>query len=175
MFCTEQLPEHNQPEIEAVQDGQKIQCLMRPGVEAFIIHAAERYELILWTKWPKSLADQILAVIDPQQLISHRLYDYHCEEYVQVSVKLFSSFGRDMKRVVIVDQDARSWGLSLNNGIPIKPWINDYADNELSSTLAFIDSSLASARDVTPILRDKYQLSRKFGMLAPQSFGAALV
>jgi carboxy-terminal domain RNA polymerase II polypeptide A small phosphatase len=166
VYCNEQLSEFNPADIQFAIDGRLMQCLLRPGVEQFITRAAETFELVLWTKWPKTLADSVMYHIDPSGLVAHRLYNDSCLYFEHVCVKHLGNFGRDKKRVVIIDQDIRSWGLSLDNGIPIKRWTNNYADNELLTRLYYLES-LAYVRDVTPYIKDKYHLMQTIVRTTP--------
>ena len=54
---------------------------------------------------------------------------------------------RDLKNMVIVDNNAHSFALQLDNGIPILEWKDDRADRELKYILHYL-LELAGSEDV---------------------------
>jgi hypothetical protein len=48
----------------------------------------------------------------------------------------------------------------MNNGIPIRPFRRDKADNELSELLCFLKEYIVKADDVRIILKEYFQLER---------------
>lgn len=47
---------------------------IRPGAEDFIVEMAKYYELVIFTASRPTYADRAIDIIDPKNLISHRLY-----------------------------------------------------------------------------------------------------
>ena len=47
---------------------------MRPFAEQFLIDMSKLYEIVIFTAAVKEYADWILDLIDPQRVISYRLY-----------------------------------------------------------------------------------------------------
>lgn len=64
--------------------------------------------------------------------ISHRLYRQHATPYGMVFVKDLSKLGRDISKVIIVDNVAENFQLQPDNGIFIKSWFEDTKDTALS-------------------------------------------
>ena len=63
----------------------------------------------------------VLNKLDYRDLISHRLYQNSCKEFEGRFVKDLSDLGRDLKKVVIVDDNPNSSSFQPENAIPIRP------------------------------------------------------
>ena len=63
--------------------------------------------------------------------ISHRLYRQHASQHGFVFVKDISKIGRDLSKIIIVDNVAENFQLQPDNGIFIKSWFEDKKDTAL--------------------------------------------
>ncbi|GKB75825.1 Dullard phosphatase domain containing protein, eukaryotic [Tanacetum coccineum] len=79
----------------------------------------------------ESYTSATLDKLDPNGLISHRLYRKSCKILDGMSVKDLSDLGRDLKNVVIIDDQPKSYRLQSENAIPIRPFVDDLQNNEL--------------------------------------------
>lgn len=80
-------------------------------------------QLVVWTASGKSYADVILDLLDPtDSLFVKRLYRDSCVQHRGLMVKDLRRLGRPMNTVVLLDNYVYSFGLNLNNGVPISPW-----------------------------------------------------
>lgn len=100
---------------------------------------SKKFEIVVFTAGIKEYASLVLDRLDKKALISHRLYRDSCKEVDGRFVKDISELGRDMKRVVIVDDNPNSYVLQPNNAIPIRPFTNDLDDGELKKLMKFFD------------------------------------
>ena len=66
-------------------------------------------------------------------------------------LKDLSIFKRDLKDIIIIDNNSLSYTLNKNNGIPISTWIDDSNDKELLKLIPIM-KFLSKARDVRPII-----------------------
>ena len=83
-------------------------------------------QLVVWTASSKSYADAIIDLLDADgELFSHRLYRESCSKIGAVYVKDLRRLGRPMNAVVLVDNYVYSFGMTLDNGVPIAPWTGD--------------------------------------------------
>ena len=83
-------------------------------------------QLVVWTAAGKPLADAVLDRLDPDgKYFSHRLYREACTRFEGLYVKDVRRLGRPMHSVVVLDNSVYSFGLSLDNGVPISPWTGD--------------------------------------------------
>ena len=92
---------------------------------------AEYYEIVVFTAALQDYADWVLDQIDPKKYIKHRLYRQHAFPYGTSFVKDLSRVGRDLSKIIIVDNVADNFQLQPENGILIKSWIDDSADTAL--------------------------------------------
>lgn len=63
------------------------------------------FEIVIFTAASKDYADWILDVLDggEKKYISHRLYRHHTQYDDGVYVKDLNILGRDLKKVIIID------------------------------------------------------------------------
>jgi len=67
-----------------------------------------------------------------------------------------------LDRVLIVDNSVSSFGLQLDNGIPITPFYSDYSDHELIHVASYA-LSLANRDDWVRINSETFQLRKLQG------------
>ena len=105
---------------------------IRPSCHKFLREMAEYYEVVIFTAAMQDYADWVLNEIDKKKYISHRLYRQHATPYGLVFVKDLSKLGRDLSKVIIVDNVAENFQLQPDNGIFIKSWFEDPKDTALT-------------------------------------------
>ena len=106
--------------------------LVRPGVKEFLEEMVKYYEIVIFTSSPKSYADNILDKIDiNNEFFSYRLYRKHVIYENGNSVKKLSMIGRDLNKIVFVDNLKSNAKYNPNNLYHIKTWTNDITDNQL--------------------------------------------
>ncbi|KAK4770740.1 hypothetical protein SAY87_031272 [Trapa incisa] len=114
--------------------------LKRPGVDKFLQAISERFEVVIFTADLKEYASLILDRLDPTgAMVSYRLYRDSCREMEGKFVKDLSGMGRDLKRVVIVDDNPNAYGFQPENALPISPFIDDLKDVELGKLIKFFE------------------------------------
>jgi len=104
----------------------------------------EYYEIVVFTAATQDYADWILDVIDTKKCISHRLYRDHALTKGSHFLKVMSFFififtfkkdlsklGRDLKKIIIIDNLAENFELQPENGIFIQSWYGDPEDRAL--------------------------------------------
>ena len=105
---------------------------IRPNCQKFLREMSELYELVIFTAAMQDYADWVLNDIDKKKYISHRLYRQHATQHGLVFVKDLSKIGRDLSKVIIVDNVAENFQLQPDNGIFIKSWFDDKHDTALA-------------------------------------------
>lgn len=114
--------------------------LKRPGVDRFLRTISERFEVVVFTAGLKEYASLVLDRLDPTgEMISYRLYRDSCREMDGKFVKDLSGLGRDLKRVVIVDDNPNAYGFQPENAMPITPFIDNLGDAELGKLMKFFE------------------------------------
>ena len=112
----------------------------RPFLSEFLSGVVNYYELIVFTAATQDYADPIINAIEQKGTkFDHRLYRIHTRILNNVFVKDLSSLGRDMSRIIIVDNMEQNYKLQPDNGITIRPFwgkdINDMALFDLCDIL----------------------------------------
>ncbi|KAG5476319.1 hypothetical protein LSCM1_04021 [Leishmania martiniquensis] len=113
----------------------------RPYLEDFLRFVSRRFEVVIFTASMRAYCDKLMDEIDPQGILGNlRLFREHCTLFERSYVKDLHRLGRDLRRVVIVDNSPVAYSFQQRNAIPIKTWINDPKDRELFLLLPLLDS-----------------------------------
>ena len=129
--------------------------LKRPYLDEFLMDMAQGFEVVVFTAAVKDYADWILDDIDKNRLISHRLYRNHTIPAGNYFIKDLKRLGRDLAKVMIVDNVAENFQLQSENGIFIKSWYEDPNDDALLELGKFFKGFLSTGiKDVREFLRE---------------------
>ena len=105
---------------------------IRPGAIEFLKEISAYYEIIIFTSSYKSYADYILNKLDiNKDIISYRLYKSHASFEKGRSIKKLSMIGRDLKKIIFVDNLKNNAKYNKKNLYLIPSWIGDMKDNEI--------------------------------------------
>ena len=115
---------------------------LRPGLFWFLSKVKPFYELITFTSASKEYAQPIINEIE----LKNKYFDYtFFREHSVISgndfVKDISRIGRDMKKIIIIDNMEQNFRLNKKNGIKIKAFYGEQNDKvlyELSKILVMI-------------------------------------
>ena len=98
--------------------------ILRPGLFEFLNKAYSMFELVVWTVATKEYADSIIDLIEEKKkYFSYRLYREYATDKKVCFLKDLTKLGRDLSKVIIVDDKAVSFSLQKENGILIKPFL----------------------------------------------------
>lgn len=115
---------------------------LRPGLDEFLKGMKPLYELIVFTAGTQDYADPIIDAIEKEgKFFEKRLYRQHAVIIENLFVKDLSKLGRDLSKVIIIDNMPHNFRLQKDNGIYIK---NFYGEDKSDTTLF----------DLMPILKD---------------------
>lgn len=135
-------------------DGSTDRFNTRPGVSQFLRRMNSLgYELVTFTTATQDYADSIIDQIDPQRLIRHRFYRQHTLPWGPLFLKDLSRLGRNLDKVVIIDNMPDSFMLQPDNGIHIKTWYDDSEDRALLNLIQLLEQLQSSRKDVPTILK----------------------
>ncbi|KAI3817458.1 hypothetical protein L1987_11249 [Smallanthus sonchifolius] len=139
----------------------KVYVRCRPYLKEFMERVAGLFEIIIFTASQSIYAEQLLNVLDPKRKVfRHRVYRESCVFLEGNYLKDLSVLGRDLARVVMIDNSPQAFGFQVDNGIPIESWFDDRSDQELLSLLPFLES-LVGVEDVRPLIIKKFNLREK--------------
>ena len=106
--------------------------LVRPGALELIKDLSYYYEVDIFTAALKHYADNILNKLDRNNnYISYRLYRCHCTYEDGKSVKKLGLIGRDLSKIIFVDDIRRNAKYNPQNLFLVSKWIDNIYDNEL--------------------------------------------
>ena len=108
---------------------------VRMGTEEFIRQLSKYCEIAIFTASTQNYADIVIDGLDCKDLIDYRLYRQHTTLMNGINVKDLSKLGRDMDKIIIVDNIEENYQLQPNNGLNICDFEGDQNDNELEYLL----------------------------------------
>ena len=107
----------------------------------FLKTICKYYEVFIFTAASEVYANYIIDILDPEnKYIRGILYRDHCMQTKRgISIKDLNIIkNREIKNMVIIDNNAHAFALQLDNGIPILEWKNDKDDRELKYILHYL-------------------------------------
>jgi import inner membrane translocase subunit TIM50 len=145
----------------------------RPGVDGFLKHMSQFYEMVIFTDQLMTYGDPIIERLDPTRYVTHRLYresaQYKNGEYIRDLSKL----NRDMGQILYISSKPRSAELHPANVIPIKPWTYEDGskDTALLDLMPFLESIVRlNVQDVRVVLDSYKKEMAASGKDIPQIF-----
>ena len=114
------------------------------------------YELILFSYETQEYVDPILDLIEKKEkYFEYRLYKEHTKFNGKDYIKDLSKLGRDLRRIIIIDNIPQSFKLQKNNGICIKPFYGDVvSDRNTLKILSIILEKIRFDADESKDIRD---------------------
>ena len=117
------------------EDENEAYVKVRMGTENFIRQLSRYCEIAIFTASTQNYADIVIDGLDCKDLIDYRLYREHTTLINGVNIKDLSKLGRDMKKIIIIDNIEENYQLQPNNGLNISDFEGDESDNELDYLL----------------------------------------
>lgn len=117
-----------------------VHLYIRPGASDFIKEMSKHYELVIFTASKPAYANRVIDLIDPDNLVAHRLFRDSCVEHTIFSeearpssfwVKDMSRLSRYIDDVIIIDNSPSTYIYQKENGMPIQSWTGEQTDSEL--------------------------------------------
>ncbi|CAD8073346.1 unnamed protein product [Paramecium sonneborni] len=129
------------------------QFLVRPYTEEFLEKLSKYYEIIIFTAAQPDYANFIIDIIDKQQVVKARLYREHTKARDNVYVKDLSIIGRDLNKVIIVDNMPENFQLQPENGVYIQSWTGEQKDRALKDLMPLLEQiAIKKCKDVREAL-----------------------
>lgn len=118
----------------------QVYVLKRPYVDEFIKKMGEMFECVLFTASLAKYADPVADLLDKWGVFRARLFRESCVFHRGNYVKDLSRLGRELNKVVIVDNSPASYIFHPNNAVPVQSWFDDMTDTELLDLIPFFES-----------------------------------
>ena len=128
---------------------------VRPHCLEFLNELNDMYEIVTFTAGTKEYADHILNILDYNNcIIKYRLYRNHMTITGLNYYKDLSRLGRDLSKVIIIDNFKENFKMQPNNGIFIKTWTNDINDIQFKDILKILKDIISlDVKDVRTIIQ----------------------
>jgi Dullard-like phosphatase family protein len=93
------------------------QFLLRPYVQRFLKKMNQYFEIIIFTAAMKEYADWIIDRIDTSEVVKYRMYRRDTTQFNQMFIKDLRKLNRDLKRILILDNNPENFCFQPDNGI----------------------------------------------------------
>ena len=113
------------------EGGENAYVKVRVGCESFIRELSKYCEIVIFTAGVKVYADIVLDGLDSKNKIDFKLYRQHTDIVNGINIKDLSKLGRDLSKVVIVDNICENFQRQPDNGLHIIDFEGDENDQEL--------------------------------------------
>uniref|UniRef100_A0A8C4X1V1 protein-serine/threonine phosphatase n=2 Tax=Eptatretus burgeri TaxID=7764 RepID=A0A8C4X1V1_EPTBU len=130
----------------------QVYVLKRPHVDDFLKRMGELFECILFTASLAKYADPVADLLDKWSVFQARLFRESCVFHNGNYVKDLSRLGRDLNRIVIIDNSPASFVFHPDNAVPVVSWFDDMSDTELLDLLPLFEG-LNEVDDIYSLLR----------------------
>ena len=136
-------------------DGRKhtIYVLKRPYVDHFLKEISKFFDIFIFTASISQYASPLLDKLDKEKIFNGRLFRQHCIYNSGLYLKDLKQIGKDLKDVIIIDNNPASYALNQENGIPILTWYDNLNDNELIKLIPLL-KYLSNVDDVRTIIKE---------------------
>jgi len=144
------------PNGEVVEAGINV----RPYAIECLRELSQYFEIMVFTASHSCYANVVLDYLDPhEEFIHHRLFRESCVVTDEgLHIKDLRVIGdRNLQDLILVDNAAYSFGFQLENGIPIVPFYDNKADQELRHLIPYL-KFLSSVKDLREINKQTFKL-----------------
>jgi len=136
----------------------QVYVLKRPYVDDFLQTVGKLYECVLFTASLAKYADPVADHLDKWGVFRSRLFRESCVFYRGNYVKDLGRLGRDLHKVIIVDNSPASYIFHPDNAVPVASWFDNMEDTELRDLIPFFEK-LSKVENIYTILRNANHVS----------------
>ena len=131
---------------------------VRPGIQEFLTTIGQFYEIVIFTAATQDYADLLIEELEENTFyFDYKLYRQHTIIIGNNFVKDLTRLGRPLDKVIIVDNMPQNFRLQKENGIHIRPfWGDDAQDTALIELQPILVNIAKEGGDVRKGLR-KYK------------------
>ena len=117
----------------------------RPGLYNFLNSVGNKYEMVIFTAGTQEYADPIIDIIEKgKKIFIKRLYRQHTVFIDNIFAKDLTRLGRDLSKIIIVDNMPQNFFMQKENGIFIKNFFGQDDDDRALIDLSSILLNIAS-------------------------------
>uniref|UniRef100_A0A8C6SID2 Mitochondrial import inner membrane translocase subunit TIM50 n=1 Tax=Neogobius melanostomus TaxID=47308 RepID=A0A8C6SID2_9GOBI len=99
-------------------------------------------------------ADPVSDLLDTSGAFTSRLFRESCVFHRGNYVKDLSRLGRDLDKVIIIDNSPVSYIFHPDNAVPVVSWFDDASDTELLDLIPFFER-LSQEQEVYRVLKEQ--------------------
>jgi import inner membrane translocase subunit TIM50 len=128
----------------------------RPGVDKFLRDMAQYYEIVLYSPSIDGVALPVVDSLDKEGCIRHRLFRDATHYYDGVHVKDLKRLNRNLKRMIVLDDDPAEVQFNPENVLLVPPYEDptDRTDNTLARITPFLmELARDNCNDIPAVLR----------------------
>ncbi|CAN6557689.1 unnamed protein product [Malus baccata var. baccata] len=115
------------------------QTIKRPGVDAFLEHLAQFYEIIVYSDYSNMYVDPVMERLDTKNCVRYRLGKAATKYQNGQHYRDLSKLNRDPKKIIYLSAHARENSLQPENGAIIKPYKYELDDTALVDFIPFLE------------------------------------
>ncbi|CAH2326270.1 CTD small phosphatase [Pelobates cultripes] len=113
------------------------------------------FECVLFTASLAKYADPVADLLDRWGVFKARLFRESCVFHRGNYVKDLSRLGRELNKVIIIDNSPASYIFHPENAVPVQSWFDDMSDTELLDLIPFFEGLTFTSRFAC-LLKDVY-------------------
>ena len=148
--------------VHYIEEENRAYVQVRPYADYFLSEMSKYFELVIFTAAAEDYADIVLNELDKNKVINYKLYRKHTEQINGFFIKDLSKLGRDLSKIVIVDNNKDNFNLQPENGLHICSFVGDQNDDELyhlsGDLLKIIESK---KKDIRPVIKEISNIMKK--------------
>lgn len=130
----------------------QVYVLKRPHVDEYLCKMGELFECVLFTASLAKYADPVTDLLDKWDVFRYRLFRESCVFHRGNYVKDLGRLGRELHKIIIVDNSPASYIFHPDNAVPVASWFDDMNDRELLDLIPFFER-ISKADNVYALLK----------------------
>ena len=148
--------------VHYIEEENKAYVQVRPYADFFLNEMAKYFELIIFTAAAEDYADIVLNELDKNKVINYKLYRKHTDQMNGIFVKDLRKIGRDLDKILIVDNNKDNFSLQPENGLHICSFVGDQDDDELYNLSEDLMKIIRSDKnDIRPVIKEIREIMKK--------------
>ena len=141
--------------VHYIEEENRAYVQVRPYADYFLSEMGKYFEIVIFTAAAEDYADIVLNELDKNNAIAYKLYRKHTEQVNGVFIKDLSKLGRDISKILIIDNNKENFSLQPENGLHICSFVGDQNDDELFALCEDLMKIVNSKEDdIRPIIKE---------------------